>query len=487
MIRAYRFQCRPTYAQIKWCNHALRLTRELWNILLADREAYRKEVVGIEPWQPKCEKQRKKLAESKEKREKFLAENPEYAERQEKMVNIFRAGWKDAKPGQKGITKREQDKCLKVLRAEFPEYSAIPQGVLRSVVVDLDEAFRAFFRRVREKEYPPGYPRYKSKRNPRQSLKFREKGVLEFDGGGSEFGYYRAAAKKGGGLPGRLRFRITNSEFLREGVAVKTTTVTHYHKGFLISFVCGVPDTIPVKSEDFIGVDLGIEKLMTTDDGTVFENPRVFKKNIEERRRKQRACSRKVKGSGNHKRANEEVTRIYAKEGNQRDWYRHQAVNQLVAKAVLENKSIAFENLDIKSLIESKGMPATSAKESRGNFKLSRSLSDASFGKLGKSIENAAERAGVLVVKVDPSFTSQDCSGCGARVPKPLSQRRHECPHCGLDIDRDVNAAINIKNRAVASPIGVNSVAIPEPFCQQNPPKSSGCVASVAPTPALVG
>jgi putative transposase len=104
---------------------------------------------------------------------------------------------------------------------------------------------------------------------------------------------------------------------------------------------------------------------------------------------------------------------------------------------------IAVEALNVKGLARSA---------------LSRDVHDASWAKFFSILRYKAERAGVQLIEVDPKYSSQDCSCCGVRVPKGLEERCHDCPHCGLSIDRDLNAARNILNRAGVGP-GLRNVA----------------------------
>ena len=111
---------------------------------------------------------------------------------------------------------------------------------------------------------------------------------------------------------------------------------------------------------------------------------------------------------------------------NLRDEFLHQVSRKLVDSADI----IAFEDLDIKKMLQ--------------NHNLAKHISDVSWGKLIQFTLSKASRAGKSVVFVDPRNTSQRCSGCGAIVQKDLSERVHDCPYCGLSIDRDLNAAKNI-------------------------------------------
>jgi putative transposase len=125
--------------------------------------------------------------------------------------------------------------------------------------------------------------------------------------------------------------------------------------------------------------------------------------------------------------------KLHAKVANYRDTYLH----QVSAKLIRTNDIVVIEKLSIRNLC-------------RGRFE--RYFLDASWGKLVFMLSYKAEGAGRKLIEVDPRNTSQACSGCGTIVPKDLSVRMHNCPHCGLSLDRDHNAAINILNRGVMRP-----------------------------------
>jgi putative transposase len=147
----------------------------------------------------------------------------------------------------------------------------------------------------------------------------------------------------------------------------------------------------------------------------------------------QRALARKQRGSGGRREARKAVARCHAAVARQRREHLHQAS----ARLVRDYDAIALEKLNVKGL-------AGSA--------LAKDVHDASWAGFISMLRYKAEKAGARLIEVDPYNTSQDCSGCGMKVPKSLADRRHDCPHCGLSIDRDLNAARNIFNRAGVGP-----------------------------------
>ena len=143
-------------------------------------------------------------------------------------------------------------------------------------------------------------------------------------------------------------------------------------------------------------------------------------------RRRQRALARCKRGSRNRLKAKERLARLHAKIVNRRTTWLHQHSARIARSYDL----IAAEDLNVSGMVE--------------NHHLARSISDASWSKFLGFVAYKAEKAGSTMIRVNPKNTSQKCSGCGELVPKSLAVRTHSCPHCGLVIDRDWNAAKNI-------------------------------------------
>lgn len=179
-----------------------------------------------------------------------------------------------------------------------------------------------------------------------------------------------------------------------------------------------------------VGVDVGIKTFAVLSDGEFIENPRHFKKSEKKLSKEQRRLSRKVKKSKNRNKQRVKVARVHRKIRRQRKDFLHK-----VSKSLVENYGyIVFEKLNIRNMLR--------------NHKLAKHISDASWGKLIEYTQYKAEEAGVEVKLVNPRNTSQNCSQCGKKVPKTLDVRMHKCPHCGLELDRDLNASYNILDRA---------------------------------------
>ena len=178
-----------------------------------------------------------------------------------------------------------------------------------------------------------------------------------------------------------------------------------------------------------VGVDLGIKTLATLSDGTVFENPRYLKKSEQKLKRAQLALSRKMPGSNRRARAKAKLARIHAHVANQRQDALHKLTTYLASKY----SEISIEDLNVLGMAK--------------NHHLAKSVMDASFGEFRRQLEYKTTRTGARLNIVDRWYpSSKMCSRCGrVKAKLSLSERTYSCEHCGLTIDRDLNAAINIK------------------------------------------
>jgi putative transposase len=182
------------------------------------------------------------------------------------------------------------------------------------------------------------------------------------------------------------------------------------------------------KSDRSIGLDVGITSLIATSNGDKIANPKHFKQLRKKLKRVQKALSRKQKGSNNRHKARLKVALVHAQITDARKDFLHKLTTQLVRK----NQTIVVEDLAIKNMVK--------------NHKLALAISDASWGELIRQLAYKCEWYGRELVKIDRWFpSSKRCGSCGHVVDKlPLNIREWECPKCGMNHDRDINAANNI-------------------------------------------
>jgi putative transposase len=187
------------------------------------------------------------------------------------------------------------------------------------------------------------------------------------------------------------------------------------------------------KTEKSIGIDVGIKEFLVQSDGSIVANPKYFRKNQAKLKGMQRRLNKKKKGSTRRKKAKLKVAKLHQKTANQRDFFLHN-----VSTSIVKNYDIiGIEDLNVAGMVK--------------NHKLAKSISDASFSKFKLMLEYKADWYGKKVVKVGKFYpSSKTCSSCGAiKQDLTLNDRVYECACCGLSMDRDHNAAINIKNEAL--------------------------------------
>ena len=177
-----------------------------------------------------------------------------------------------------------------------------------------------------------------------------------------------------------------------------------------------------------VGIDLGVKNLATLSDGAVVPNPRYLKKSERKLKRAQQALSRKVKGSNRREKARAKVARLHARVANRR----LDAMHKLTTRIAETFSDISIEDLHVAGMVK--------------NHHLAKAVSDAAFGEFRRQLEYKTARTGARLHVVDRWYrSSKTCSKCGgAKAKLPLSERTYRCDSCGLTMDRDLNAAINI-------------------------------------------
>jgi putative transposase len=319
----------------------------------------------------------------------------------------------------------DQTKALTEWRQDDQEASALPVALQRATLKRLDEAYKAFFRRAKSGG-KPGFPRFRGK-GWFDSFGFREYSGVSM----------RAGRLRFKGMPGALRVHLHRS--MPAETVIRSCVFRRDVKGWTVGLACEVPAVPLREGERVVGVDLGITTFAALSDGAMIPSLKAARLAERRLRTAQRALSRKKRGSKGRGKARVGLRRCHAATARHRANHLHQAS----ARLVRDYDVIAIEALQVKGLARSS---------------LAKDVHDASWAKFISFLRYKAAKAGTRLIEVDSHNTSQDCSGCGARVPKELGDRQHECPRCGLSIDRDLNAARNILHRAGVGP-GLRNVA----------------------------
>ena len=314
-----------------------------------------------------------------------------------------------------------------------PYATNIHSHVLQVAVADLDKAFQAFFRRVKSKE-KAGYPRFRGY-NRFNSFGFKE------NGNGFKVDGRRLKLSGIGRVPVRWHRPLEGK--------IKSLRIVKKADGWYAIFACEVEAKPLPTTGQSVGVDVGIESLLTLSDGTRVENPKWYRKSQAKLRVLQRTVARRKKGGTNRRKA---VKRLQAQ--HQRiENTRKDCLNKVAHGLIQNYDRIVLENLRIKNMVR--------------NRHLSKSILDAGWGYLAQRLSHKAECAGREIVFVNPAYTSKTCSGCGSLFENfSLATRWINCG-CGLSLNRDHNAAINILKSVRTEPLGANGSVVMLPVAQE--------------------
>ena len=294
------------------------------------------------------------------------------------------------------------------LKQNKTEYQKeVHSQVLQNVLKRVERSFTNFFKGA-------GYPRFQG-RNRYDSFTYPQSGFSIVDG--------KVKISKVG-----LIKMVQHREI--EGL-IKTCTIKRDVDQWYVMFATEVEPKQLKKTGNSIGIDVGLKSLVTLSNGEQIEPPQYLRQSEDKLVKAQKGLSRKKKGSNNRDKQRIEVARIHRTIKNQRKDFAHKLSRQLVNTY----DTIGFEKLQIKNMVK--------------NHHLAKSIMDASWHMLITFTSYKAEWADKIVKLVNPRNTSKTCCVCGHIQDMPLSQRMYNCSNCGNVIDRDHNAAINIKSRAV--------------------------------------
>lgn len=316
----------------------------------------------------------------------------------------------------KSLSFSKCSKELTELKKELEWLKEPDKFSLQNSLKDLDNAFEKFFNEG------AGYPKFKSKKDRYKSYRTNiTNGNIEFLGNKIKIpkvGKVRCRGYK------EIQDRILNA------------TVSQVPSGkYYISLCCeGVEIEKYPKSNNSVGIDLGIKEFAITSNGCKYENPKCLEKSLKKIAKLQKELSRKTKGGSNWNKNRIKVAKLHEHISNQRDDY----LNKLSTKLIKENDIICIEDLKVDNMLK--------------NHKLARNISDVSWSKFVEELVYKANWHDRKIIKVDTFYaSSQICSNCGYKNEKvkDLSVREWVCPECGACHDRDMNASINILNEGM--------------------------------------
>ncbi|HVB72666.1 MAG TPA: transposase, partial [Ktedonobacteraceae bacterium] len=218
---------------------------------------------------------------------------------------------------------------------------------------------------------------------------------------------------------------------------IKRVRIVHRADGYYVQFAVKADRVIEhVPTGKQVGIDVGLKAYYTDSEGNTVENPRHYRKAEKRLKCLHHQLSRKQKKSSNRKKARKQLAKAYLKVQRQREDFARKTASTLVSSHDL----IAYEHLQIRNMVR--------------NHHLAKSIHDAGWGTFLRWVKAYGLMHDIPVIAVAPQFTSQECSACGTMVKKSLSARTHICTSCGVVLDRDHNAALNILAKAVACTLG---------------------------------
>ena len=342
------------------------------------------------------------------------------------------------------ISCNEQQKKLTIAREKYTDFREVPQDMQVCALERMDKAFDAFYRRCKNGAAKKGYPRHrkriksmtwklrkytkvvrrKTKDADKQTIRVRENPIRE-----TAWKHDRLKVPKLGEV----------KIYMHRPLQGDPTQVTLVKKasGWYAHITCELPDTPKVEPTAAIAVDVGTTHYLTTSEGEKEENPRWYRQAEGLLRKHNQTMARRKKGSKRWYKAVHASALHQERTTNKRKDF----IGKLVYKLYhhYQNNVLVAEDLSVSNMVRNKH--------------LSKSISDASWGKFFEWAGNIAERDGFHFHQVDPKNTSQTCSSCGQKAPKKLSLsvRTFSCQFCGTTLDRDHNAALNILFKAAAA------------------------------------
>lgn len=309
---------------------------------------------------------------------------------------------------------------LPALKIIHPWLAEVTAQALQSSVRNLDKALQSFFRRVKAGQ-TPGYPKFKKRGVSKPSFQFPQKVSVTNT-------HIR--------LPKIGAVRLKQQGYVPLGLPLKTVTVSETAGRWFATVLVEIPDPPKVVTTgEVLGIDLGIKTLAVLSDGTTYSNPKHLEHTQGRLTRLQRKLNRQQKSSHRLAKTKARIARVHNRVAAQRADTLHKMTTEIVKTK--RPSVIVIEDLNVSGMVQ--------------NHKLARAVSSASFSEIRRQITYKCEWYGVQLVLADRFYpSSKTCSGCGSvKGGLTLGDRVYVCDVCGHTQDRDLNAALNLRNWGV--------------------------------------
>ena len=319
------------------------------------------------------------------------------------------------------VSMAQFNRFVKEIIQDDKKYLKLYSQTRCEIELRLMKAYQNFFRRTKEGNKKAGFPRFKSKDRYKSITYPQDNGSFMIIKRNKK---HMLRVSRIGSMQIELHREIEGK--------IKTLTIKKKAGEYFAIFTAITEMELPkIEDTNPVGIDLGINSFIATSDETKVEKPKFVKKAEKHIARWQRKIARRKKGSKRRENAKLQLQKKWEHATNQSLDFAHNLSNKLIQSG---HTSFVVEDLHIQNMVK--------------NHRLAQSIQNASWNTFIRLLSYKAESAGMKVIKVDAMNTSKECSNCGNIQDIPLSVREYNCIRCGMQMDRDINASINILHRA---------------------------------------